>query len=146
MHWRNREVTAMKSLLALAMLALAIQAPLAHGAPTDSSSSAPARAITITGTVAAISSAILTVHVPAHGPGLSHGPGIHSMLIIAARDHKIDISQAKYRKADGTAIAAPHIAVGDRVTVAASPRQDGSYKATQVILGAPVAPASPPSH
>ena len=110
-------------------LMLGIMAP-ASAAP----SATPMAQQTITGKVLAVTASSLTVRTPDHGPGLSHGPGIHSMLIIAGKTLQIDLTHAAWRKMDGTGITRPHLAVGDPVTVYATPGQNGTYRATAVLV------------
>lgn len=54
------------------------------------------------------------------GPGLSHGPGIHSMAIRAGRAFTFNIKDAVYQDADGSIIHRPLISVGDQLVVLAS--------------------------
>jgi len=98
----------------------------------------------IIGRVVAVSASLLTIRTPDHGPGLSHGPGIHSMLIIAGKTLQIDISHAAWHRLDGVMIVKPHILIGDEVTVYATQRQNGTYRASAVMPGS--AAQSPPRH
>lgn len=54
------------------------------------------------------------------GPGLSHGPGVHSMAIRAGRAFTFNIKDAVYQNADGNKIQRPAIAVGDQLVVLTS--------------------------
>ncbi len=83
------------------------------------------------GEVSAVSGSLATVKTANYGPGMSHGPGIHSQAILLGKSYLVDLSRARFQATDGTPVTAQRLAAGDRVVMLvnskpSSPHQIGS--------------------
>ncbi len=96
----------------------------------------------IQGRVVAIDGDRVTVKTPDHGPGLNHGPGIHSMLIALGKTYTVDVSTATFETWDGTRTPKFKPVVGDSVIVmlksSASPQSGVAGAASPVTFSAVV--------
>ena len=104
----------------------------------------------IQGRVTAVEGDVVAVKTPDHGPGLSHGPGIHSMLIALGKTYSVNIATAAYEAWDGTTMPGLKLKVGDSVVMVLKPSTDrtalltdrsapNTYVASLIETAAPVA-------
>ena len=78
----------------------------------------------IQGRITAVDGDVVAVKTPDHGPGLSHGPGIHSMLIALGKTYSVNIATAAFEAWDGTTMPGIKLKVGDSVVMMLKPSID----------------------